>query len=227
VLPHTPDFDAGNRILIQQGGAVSERHDVISVAHDAGTDSTILQFAATDAVANNLAATIATASVLVPVVVEAPPTPTSAPRPAIIATMLDAREDLERTTSGLQRDSFRPRGILTVCSVRPAARAYLVAYQLTASAAKRTQQILIQSLLLQRLSMDQALRINGVPSPVWMLSPPELTRRRLGLLAPVYVRIGTRLETAARQEQSWARQTEVTMSPLDAPLDQERIVIEL
>jgi hypothetical protein len=227
VLPHTPDFDVGNRILVQQGGAINETHDVTSVDHNPGMDTTTLHFAATDAVVNNLSANIATASVLVPVVVEAPPTPTTAPRPTIIATMLDAREDLDRTTYVTQRDSFRPRGVLTVCSVRPAARAYLVEYQLTASAPRRAQQILIQSLLLQRLSMDQALRINGVPSPVWIVPPPELTKRKLGRLAPVYVRIGTRLETAARQEQPWARRTEVTAGPLDMPLDQEGIIIEL
>lgn len=226
-LPHSPDFEVGNRILVQEGSAINETHDVTGVDHDPIADTTTLIFAATDAVVNNLSANTATASVLTPVVVEAPPAPTTAPRPAVIATMFDAREDLDRTTYVIQRDSFRPRGALTTCSVRPAARAYLVEYQLTASASRRAHQILIQSSLLQRFSIDRALRINGVPAPVWTLTAPELIKRKLGLLAPVYVRIGTRLETAPRLEQPWAQRTEVTAAPLDAPLDQEGIVIEI
>jgi hypothetical protein len=111
--------------------------------------------------------------------------------------------------------------------VRPGARAYVVTYQILAVAPERMQQQFVHTWLLQRLSMDIGLRILGVPSPVWIVPPPKLRRRRLGLLAPVYVHIGTRMETAPRQERPWVHQAAVTAGRLDAPLDREGIVIEL
>jgi hypothetical protein len=145
----------------------------------------------------------------------------------LVLTPLDAREDLDRTGYVTQRDSFRLRGALTVCSVRPAARAYGVDYQIVARARTRTQQMFIQTALLQRLSIDVALRINGVPSPVAILPPPPVEDREVGLLAPIYLRIGTRMETAPRVEQPWVRRAEARSAPKDAPLDQEGIVIQL
>jgi len=64
-------------------------------------------------------------------------------------------------------------------------------------------------------------------SPVTMQPPPEIHHRVLSQPGPVYVRIGTRMETAARVEQPWVRQTFVGAAPPDAPLDQEGIVIVL
>ena len=227
VLPSTPGFNAGNRLLLRGGSAGDEIHHVVGVTHNIEAGSTTLDIDPAAAVVGTLTAGVATASVMVPVIVETPPLPTSNPSPAIIVTQLDAREDLERTGYSLQRDSFRQRGAVTVCSVRPGARAYVVAYQILAVAPERVQQQLVHTWLLQRLSMDIGLRIHGVPSPVWIMPPPKLRRRRLGLLAPVYIHIGTRMETAPRQERPWVRQAAVTAGHLDAPLDQEGIVIEL
>ncbi|HEY9231293.1 MAG TPA: hypothetical protein VIS78_04085, partial [Blastocatellia bacterium] len=170
---------------------------------------------------------VAKVSALVPLIVEAPPLLTIAPGPAIIATMMDTREDLGRTVYFTQRDSFRMRGALTVCSTRPAPRAYFVDYQLTALAPRRPQQVLVQTFLLERLSISRPLWINGAESPVTMQPPPEIHHRVLSQPGPVYVRIGTRMETAARVEQPWVRQTFVGAAPPDAPLDQEGIVIVL
>lgn len=227
VFPLTPGFNAGNRILVLGGSLGDEIHNVTSVDHNSAAGTTTLHFDATDQVVGTLTAGTATVSVVVPVIVETPPSPTPEPTPAIIVTHLDAREDPERTAYITQRDSFRPRDALTVCSVRPAARAYLVDYQITVVAPERAQQLFVHTLLLQRLSMDVGLRINGVPSPVWILPPPALDKRQLGLLAPVYARIGTRMETASRREQTWVRWAEIEAARIDAPLDRERIVLEL
>ena len=42
---------------------------------------------------------------------------------------------------------------------------------------------------------------------------------QLGLEAAIYVRIGTRLETAPRREAPWVQQTAIAGGPLTAPLD--------
>jgi hypothetical protein len=227
VLALNRGFETGNRIIIRGGAAGDEVHSVIGVAHDTVANTTTLQFGAGDKVVGNLPAAVANVSVLVPLVVEAPPVPTAAPSPAIIATMMESREDLERTVYFTQRDSFRARGAVTVCSVRPAPRAYFVDYQLTAVAPRRPQQVSIQNFLLERLSVSRPLRINGVASPVSMQPPPEIHHRDLGQHGPVYVRIGTRMETAARVERPWVLRTDVQAAPPDAPQDHEGIVIVL
>jgi len=228
VLPLTPGFSTGNRVLIQGGSAGDEIHHVTGVNHDSAAASTTLQFGASDLVMGTLTAGTATASVIVPVIVETPPLQTTAPSPAVVVTHLDIREDLERTAYITQRDSFRPRDSVVVCSVRSAARAYLADYQITILAPVRTQQRFIHTQLLQQLSMDIPLRINGVHSPVCILPPPVFDKeRKQGILAPVYVRIGTRMETASRQEQTWVRRAEIDAATRDAPEDQERIVLEL
>lgn len=227
VLPLTMGFHTDNRVLIRGGSSGDEVHTVAGVNHDSIAGTTTLQFGAADPVVGALAAGTATASVVVPVIAEAPPLVTSAPTPAVILTQLDAREDLERTGYVTQRDSFRPQGALIVCSVRPGARAYLVDYQVNAVAPERGQQLAIQSQLLQRLSTDVSLRVNGVPSPVWILSPPGLIERQLGVMAPLYLRIGTRMETALRRQQTWVRRADIEAGRIDAPLDQEGIVLEL
>jgi hypothetical protein len=229
VLPLAPDVAVGNRILVQGGSAGDETHDVVTVNHDAVTNTTTLHFSAADIVKGTLTPGTATVSVIVPALVESPPSPTNGLSPAIILTVLDMREDLDRTAYFTQRDSFRRRGTLVVCSVRPAPRAYLVDYQITAIAMQRSQQILIQTMLLQRLSHDIALVINGELSPVWTLPPQAaiMDRREFGILAPVYVRVGTRMETAPRHEQPWVRHADIEAARLDAPQDQEGLVIEI
>ncbi|HJQ24871.1 MAG TPA: hypothetical protein VKA60_13215 [Blastocatellia bacterium] len=227
IVPLNRGFDKGNRIIIRGGAAGDEIHDVIGLTHDTGTNRTTLQFAAGDALVGALPMATTKVSVLVPLIVEDPPAPTVAPGPAIIATMMDTREDLERTVYFTQRDSFRLRGALTVCSTRPAPRAYFVDYQLTAVAPRRSLQVLTQTFLLERLSVSRSLRINGVESPVSMQPPPEIHHRDLGQPGPVYVRLGTRMETAVRVEQPWVRQSFIVAAQPEAPLDQEGIVIVL
>ena len=223
-IPLTPAFESGNQVTVAGGTLGDEVRDVASVTHTALTTQLTLGVA----LLGNFPAATSTVSLRVPVIVDAGggPVPTT-PNPSLVLTPLDAREDLDRTGYVTQRDSFRLRGALTVCSVRPAARAYAVDYQIVARARTRAQQMLIQTVLLQRLSIDIPLRINGVASPVSILPPPAIEDREVGVLAPVYVRIGTRMETAPRVEQPWVRRAEARSSPKDAPLDQEGIVIQL
>lgn len=220
----TPAFEIGNQVIVAGGTLGDEIREVAGVTHTAlATQLTLMT-----ALLGNFPAVTSTVSLRVPVMVDAGggPVPTT-PNPSLVLTPLDAREDLDRTGYVTQRDSFRLRGALTVCSVRPAARAYGVDYQIVARARTRTQQMFIQTALLQRLSIDVALRINGVPSPVAILPPPPVEDREVGLLAPIYLRIGTRMETAPRVEQPWVRRAEARSAPKDAPLDQEGIVIQL
>lgn len=225
------DFAVANRVRIKGGTAGDEIHSVTSISHNASTNRTTIDFGSSDKIIGTLNAGVANLSVIVPLIFESPPAPLVASNPAIIATAIEAREDLTRTYNITQRDSFRPRGTSAVCSVRPAARAYVLDYQFTVLAPKRAQQILIQTMLAQRLSFDIPLRINGFPSPVWILAPPPLLARELGLLTPLYVRIGTRMETALREEVAWVRQLEIDAAagggPFAEPPDQEKIVIKL
>jgi hypothetical protein len=80
-----------------------------------------------------------------------------------------------------------------------------------------------------RLSMDIGLRINGSQAPVATLPPPELRRRELGQLAPLYVRVGTRAEIASRREQTWVQRVQVEANRIDSPPGEppEAIVLEV
>ena len=233
VLPLTPAVSADNRFEISDGGGNFEIHTAAVVSQDVAGGSTTVAFAAGDVTQRALAANAAFASVIVPVLSEAPPAPTATVSPAIILTMLDAREDLARSTPFTQRDSFRLRGTLTFASVRPGPQAYFVDYQVTSLAPDRAQQVAIQSFVLSRLSMDIGLRINGAHAPVEIQPPTDLLNRHLGTLAPLYVRIGTRLETAPRTEVPWVVRTDVQAGRMEhgvvspSPLDQEGIVINL
>ncbi len=113
-----------------------------------------------------------------------------------------------------------------MCSVRPPARAYLVDYQLTAQAPLRAQQLAVRTHLARRLSADTGLRVNGYPSTVWILPPPILRDRAIGRPASMYVRVGTRMEIAPRQERTWVRQLEAAAGRIDAPPDNEGTTIE-
>jgi hypothetical protein len=224
VLPPTAGFAMGNRIRVQGGAPPDPPHSVAGVA--TGVNTT-LTFPAGEALQNTFPLPLGNVSLLVPVLVEAPPVPTVSPSPAVVLTLVDVREDLDRTGYGIQRDSFRPRGPLTVCSTRPAARAYIVDYQVTTVAPERSQQRFVQDRLLDRLSIDRPLWINGAPAPVWILPPPALLERQLALLAPIYARIGTRRETAPRRERPFVTRAEVGAARIDAPLDREGIVLDL
>ena len=228
VLTHTSELTAGNRLRLVGGTPApgTEEHDLAQVTHDPAAGTSVVTLAAGDPVSHTFTPGVATASLVVPVVVENPPGPTSNPRPAILVAGLDAREDLARTGYLIQRDSFRRRGALTVCSVRPAPRAYLVDYQITAVAPERDQQRRIHTAILARLSLDIGLTVNGSVCPVCFLPPLTPQERRLVELAPLYLRIGSRLETAPRRERPWVRHAEVVAGTLDAPGDADRVVMD-
>jgi hypothetical protein len=220
-------FATGNRIVIRGGSSGDQEHSVASVTHNPGLGRTTLDFTAGETIVGNVPTT-ATVSLLVPSFFQAPPTSTATSvTPTVVATHLDAREDSERTPYYLQRDSFRLRNGRTVCSARPAARAYALDYQLTVVAPNREQQRVIHEQLLGRFSADVALRVNGSPYPVWILPPPPLDSRGPGELAPVYLRVGTRQEVSPRVEQTWVRRLEIESAHADARTDTEELVVDL
>jgi hypothetical protein len=236
-LPLTNGFNVGNRILIRGGSAGDEIHDVIGVQNDAVANHTTLTFALTDALRGNLVVGSASVTVLIPVIIETAAAPQSfdatppgapiRPTPVFLLSLLDAREDLSRTNYEPQRDTFRQRGASVVCSVRAPARAYLADYQIMPIAPERMQELFLRNLVLQRLSMDIPLNINGAFSSVYILAPPALVFRQIGQPTSVYARIYTRLETAVRKEEVWVRRMTVDAAPLDAPADEEEIVVNL
>jgi hypothetical protein len=228
VLAHTSGLSAGNRLRLVGGATApgTEEHDIALVTHDPAAGTSVVTLAAGDPVSNTFTPGGATASLVIPVVVENPPGATANSKPAILVASLDTREDLPRTGYLLQRDSFRRRGALTVCSTRPAARAYFMDYQVTVVAPERDQQRGIQTAIFNRLSMDVGLRVNGSVCPVSFLPPITPHERRLVELAPIYVRIGSRLDTAPRQERPWVRRAVVAAGPLDAPGDADGLVVD-
>jgi hypothetical protein len=225
VMAGALDFDVDNRVLIRGGSAGDETHTVTGVARAGG--ATTLTFGTGDGVVGTLAAGTATVTVLVPALDVPGLTPPAAPQPAIALSRLEVREDLERTPYIAQRDSFRRRGALVVCSVRPSARAYTVDYQLSVVAQRRAHVAAILTGLHQRLSTDIGLRINGAVAPVRTLAAPVVEERLqagMPLEAALYVRIGTRLETAPRREAPWIQQAAIAGGPLNAPLDPDPAV---
>lgn len=233
VLPLTAGMSAGNRVEVNDATGNKEIHNVGLVSQDVAGGTTTLSFPAGETTGRAFGANAAFVSVIVPVISEAPPAPTESVSPAILLTMLDVREDLARSTLFTQRDSFRPRGTLTFASIRPAPRAYFVDYQITSVAPHRAQQLTIQSFVSSRLSMDIGLRINGSQAPVEIRPPTDLLNRTTGILAPLHLRIGTHLETAARAEAPWVVRTDVEAGRMEgglvspSPIDQEGIVVNL
>lgn len=226
VVAHTPGFHGGNAVRLEGGGA-TERFAVSGVTHDPVAGTTTLDLAGGAAVAGSFAAPGSAVTLEVPVVVLSPPTPAAAASPALLLTPLEAREDPERTPGVPQRDSFRPRADGLVCSVRPSARAYTLDYQVDAVAPDRGQQVRLQQAVLERVSADLPLFANGAALPVAIVPPPALESRAPGERAPLYLRIGTRMETGPRREQRLVRRAEVNAAPPAAPTDVEGIVLVL
>jgi hypothetical protein len=224
-VPSAAPFAAGNRVLVTGGTLGDETHDVTFVTPGLA-GSNLLHLA--DTVAGTLTNGVAHATVLVPVIVEAPPAPTPAIVPAVVVTPLAAIEDHERTPYVDQRDSFRPRGPLVACSVRSSARAYLLDYQVAVVAADRRQQVVLTDEIQLRLSADVPLRVNGASWPVSIQSTLPLLNREYGTLAPsIYVRISARSEIAARVETPWVQHVHVGAGRPDSPADTEAIEITL
>jgi hypothetical protein len=210
-------FAVGNRVRLAGGSAGDEIRDVTAVGHDDGAGRTTLTLA--EAVTATLPA--GTATVTVQMVVDDAPGGGAVPR--VVVTLLDAREDPARSGVG-QRDSFRSRGAVTVCSTRPAARAYLVDHQLTPVGADRGQQLRLLGELVRAFSADCALWVNETPAPVWILPPPVLESRVPGQPAAVYVRIGSRVEVAPRRERPLVRRAEAQAGQIGTD-DREGITV--
>ncbi|MGH2933874.1 MAG: hypothetical protein ACRDL2_05085 [Gaiellaceae bacterium] len=224
-VPAAAPFAVGNRILVTGGSAGDETHDVTLVTPGL-PGSNLLHL--TDTVVGTLTSGVAHATVVVPVIVEAPPTPTPAIVPAVVVTPLAAIEDHERTPYVDQRDSFRPRGALVACSVRSSARAYLIDYQVAVLAADRQQQVALTDEIQLRLSADVPLRVNGALWPVAIQPTLPLLNREFGTLAPsIYVRVSARSEIAARVETPWVQHVHVGAGRPDAPAETEAIEITL
>jgi len=200
------------------GGA---RHSVTGVAHNVPGDTTTLTVAPVLGSALGPAATV---SVVAPVIVEEEPfaSPAAAadlPDPVVLVTLTDQREEPERGWNITQRDSYRPSGALTVCSVRPAARPVLVEYQLLPAASDRGQSTALRAEILRRVGIDTGLRVNGTVLPVRTLLPPPLDVRVRAVPAPVYLHIGTRVETGPRIQLPLAANAAMQSGPLASPFD--------
>ncbi|GLZ78603.1 hypothetical protein Afil01_34100 [Actinorhabdospora filicis] len=237
VTAHNTLLRAGNELALSDRAA---RHRVTSAVHDQPAGTTTLTIAPGLAQA---AASGVTISVVAPVVAEEEPLrpPGATPDPAILLTLTDQREEPERGWNVAQRDSFRPRGPMTVCSVRPPARPVLAEYQILPASGDRDQSLALREAILARVGIDTGLRVNGTVLPVRTLLPPPLDQRVRGFPAPVYLHVGTRVETGERAEYPWVRSGSVLSGPLlgpfppgsdeppppPAPEDQEGIVLRL
>jgi hypothetical protein len=213
VVPLNPRFRSGNRITVDQTGPYA----VTAATHTATTSLTVEPPLAGPIVAG------APVSVVAPVVVEEPPLAVGEvgelPDPVLLLALTDQREEPERGWNIPQRDSFRLRDGLTVCSVRPPARPVLLEYQLLVAASDREQSLTLRGGVLRRIGVDSGLRVNGTILPVQTLLPPPLDVRDRRVLSPVYLRIGTRIEQGARQELPWVQHGQVRSGPLSAPWD--------
>lgn len=236
VMAYNPLLRAGNEIALSDRTA---RHRVTATVHDqpGGTTTLTITPGLTQAAGNGV-----TVSVVAPVIAEEEPLrpPGAIADPAVLLTLTDQREEPERGWNVVQRDGFRQRGGLTVCSVRPPARPVLAEYQILAASGDRDQSLALREAILARVGVDTGLRVNGTVLPVRTLLPPPLDQRVRGFPAPVYLHVGTRVETGERVEYPWVSSGTVLSGPLGptppdsdepppppAPEDQEGIVLRI
>jgi hypothetical protein len=208
----------GNRIRID--GTTAE-HAVIDAVHDevAGTTTLTLQPVLAAAVGPG-----ATLSVVAPVLVEespfhAPAEADDLPDPVLLISLTDQREEPERGWNVPQRDSFRVRGGLTVCSLRPPPRPVLVEHQILPAATERSSSLALRAEILRRIGVDTGVRVNGRVLPVQTVLPPPLDIRVRAVAAPVYLRTGTRIEQGERTEVPWVHRGRLLSGPWDSPWD--------
>lgn len=218
-------FNVGNRISLYDGGASLEILDVNMCVHDPIKKTTTLQLVTS--VPRDFAMANSKVELMVPAIVENPPAPTPTVTPAIVITQRDAREDLVRSQTFTQRDSFRQVGSQVFCSERPAPRAYHVEYQITPIAPIRKQQLQIQTFLAKQLMIEPVLRVYGVPLPIAILPPPVSLENKLGTLSTFILQVGITLEVAERQQLPWIHRVEVQAGRIEPPPDKESIVLEL
>jgi hypothetical protein len=224
-------FGVGNLVELRDPAGF-EVHTAIDVTHDTATNRTTLQLAATDRVTRVFSVATGRVTLLVPIVDDNAPSPVAATSPALQVALVDVREDLERTPWVSVRDSFRSRptatgGVLTVCSVRRSPRAYVADYILTIIAPNREQALTLREAVLRRISIDEPLRIHGIPAPVWVMPPPALEHDDPSLPARIHVRVGLQLQVEPRAEQPWVQRAEAVGGQLGSPDDREGIVLQL
>jgi hypothetical protein len=209
---------SGNRITID---GTSAHHSVVDAVHDDAARTTTLTIQPALVAALGPGASI---TVTAPVVFEETPfnEPADAsdlPDPVVVVTLTDQREEPQRGRNIPQRDSFRVRDGLTMCSLRPPPRPILAEYQILPAASHRAHSLALRTEILRRVGIDAGLRVNGTLLPVQTLLPPPLDIRLRAVPAPVYLHIGTRIEQGPRAEVPWVRQGLVTSGPLDTPWD--------
>jgi hypothetical protein len=222
-----PGLRAGNRILVELAtGPVPA--DVAAAAPDENAGQTTLTLRAQTA----LPAVPTGTPVLVtaPVVWEpaaalsgTPPEPT--PDPAILLSQSDIREDLSRVWSLPLRDSFRGRGGVTVCSLRPPPLPVALEYQILVLAGDDGQRNRILAGLLPLLRSTAALPVNGVDLPMASLTPPPRFYRDRAPLAPLEIQVDARVETGPRAEVPWVQVATVDSGQLPPADDTETVVI--
>ena len=223
-----PGLRAGNRILIDlAAGPVLV--DVTAAAHDEPAGQTTLTLRPQTALP---ALVPAGTSVLVtaPVVWEAAAVlssmpPELTPDPAILLSQSDIREDLSRVWSLPLRDSFRRRGAMTVCSLRPPPLPMALEYQVLVLAGEDGQRNRILADLLPVLRSAAALTVNGVDLPMASLVPPPRFYRDRAPLAPLAIQVDARVETGPRAEVPWVQVASVDSGQLPPADDIETVVI--
>lgn len=207
-----------NRVRID---GTTTTYAVTDATHDPGAGTTTLTVAPSLTAAVGANARLSVCAT--PVFEEAPFTEITdadeLPDPVLLITLTDQREDPARGWNIPQRDSFRVRGALTFCSVRPAPRPVLAEYQIIPAATRREHSLALRTEILRRTGIDTGLRVNGTVLPVQTLLPPPLDIRVRAVPAPVYLHIGTRVAQGTRTEVAAVRQAHGHFGPLDAPWD--------
>lgn len=209
---------AGNRITID---GTSTRHSVVAAVHDdtAGTTTLTVQPVLGAAIGPGASITVTAPVHFEETPFNGPADAGDLPDPVVLITLTDQREEPQRSFNIPQRDSFRVRGELTVCSLRPPPRPVLAEYQILPAASDRAHSLALRTEILRRVGVDTGLRVNGTVLPVQTLLPPPLDIRVRAVPGPVYLHIGTHVEQGTRTEVPWVREGQVLSGPLDTPWD--------
>ena len=221
VVPLNRRLREGNRLA---PSTTTARYAVTGVSHNQPGNTTTLTIQPPLAAAIGAGASL---SVVAPVVFEeqpftAPAEPPDLPDPVLMVTLTDQREEPERAWNVPQRDSFRVRGELTACSVRPPARPILAEYQILPAASDREHSMVLRAEIMRRVGVDTGLRVNGLVLPVRTLLPPPVDVRVRALPAPVYLHVGTRVETGPRTEVPWVKTGQILSGPVAGPFTPDR-----
>lgn len=202
---------ANTHIAIDDGVTTSE-HIVTAVTEEGDN----LRLSLDSQVGRSLSAGGGTVMVRVPVVPHG-----TAATPAIAYRHIGTANDPQRTQYRTQRDSFQLIDDSVISSTRPGAQAITVDYELTPVTAVRHHALALHVHLVRLLSLDSPLLVNGYPSPVYQLPPPDADEG--DIVAPVSVRVGTRIEVAPRRQTAPVRVSRVIVAHRDQPETGEEI----